>query len=156
MKANIGISDEHTQKAAQKLNQILADEFVLYSKVRNCHWNIEGSNFMEMHKFYEGMYKDIEAIIDEIAERVRMLGHYAEGRLKDFLALTNLLEEEYTNNQKKQLENLLSDHETLIRNLRNDINIFTDEYKDLGNAEFLTGLLIMHEKWAWFVRSYLK
>ncbi|WP_288096297.1 DNA starvation/stationary phase protection protein, partial [Hydrotalea sp.] len=102
MKANIGINDQHAQSAAKKLNQILADEYVLYTKVRNCHWNIEGSNFMEMHKFYEDMYNGIDEIIDEIAERVRMLGHYAEGRLKDFLALTNLLEEEYTNNQKKQ------------------------------------------------------
>ncbi|WP_298298245.1 DNA starvation/stationary phase protection protein [Hydrotalea sp.] len=156
MKANIGINDQHTQNAAQKLNQILADEFVLYTKVRNCHWNIEGSNFMEMHKFYEDMYTGMEEVIDETAERIRMLGHYAEGRLKDFLALTSLLEEEYTNNQQKQLENLLSDHETIIRNLRNDIMLFSDEYKDLGNADFLTGLLKIHEKWAWFVRSYLK
>ena len=51
---------------------------------------------------------------------------------------------------------MLSDHETLIRNLRNDVNTFTDEYKDLGNAEFLTGLMELHEKYAWFIRSYLK
>lgn len=156
MKANIGINEQHAQLAAKRMNQILADEYVLYTKVRNCHWNIEGSNFMEMHKFYEDMYNAIDEKIDEIAERVRMLGHYAEGRLKDFLSLTNLLEKDYSNNQKKQLENLLSDHETLIRNLRNDVNTFTDEYKDLGNAEFLTGLMELHEKYAWFIRSYLK
>jgi len=156
MKANIGMNEQHTQLAGKRMNQILADEYVLYTKIRNCHWNIEGSNFMEMHKFYEDMYNAIDEKIDEIAERVRMLGHYAEGRLKDFLSLTNLLEEDYSNNQKKQLENLLSDHETLIRNLRNDVNTFTDEYKDLGNAEFLTGLMELHEKYAWFIRSYLK
>ncbi|SJZ48642.1 Dps family protein [Sediminibacterium ginsengisoli] len=156
MKTNIGITEKNLQASALRLNQLLADEYVLYTKVRNYHWNVEGSNFMEMHKFYEDMYSGIDELIDEIAERVRMLGHYSEGRLKDFLKLTALSEEEYTNNQKKQLQNLLSDHETLVRNLRNDINTFSDKYKDLGNADFLTGLMEKHEKWAWFVRSYLK
>ncbi len=156
MKADIGITDKNTQAVAQRLNQILADEYVLYTKVRNYHWNVEGSNFMEMHKFYEDMYDGIDEAIDEIAERVRMLGHYAEGRLKDFLQLANLNEEEYTNNQKKQLQNLLSDHETILRGLRKDIKTFSEKYKDDGNADFVTGLMEKHEKWAWFVRSYLK
>ncbi|MFL9483706.1 Dps family protein [Chitinophagaceae bacterium LWZ2-11] len=156
MKANIGISEEHSKAVALRLNTILADEYVLYTKIRNCHWNIEGSNFMELHKFYEEMYGAIDEVIDEIAERVRMLGHYAEGRLKDFLQLTALLEEDYSNDQKKQLKGLLDDHETIIRNLRNDIDTFGNVYKDSGNADFLTNLMKLHEKWAWFVRSYLK
>lgn len=156
MKANIGITDKNMQAVALILNKILADEYLLYTKVRNYHWNVEGSNFMEMHKFYENMYDGIDESIDEIAERVRMLGHYSEGRLKDFLKLTSLTEEAHSNNQEKQLKNLLNDHETLIRNLRNDINTCSDKYKDLGNADFLTGLMEKHEKWAWFVRSYLK
>jgi starvation-inducible DNA-binding protein len=156
MKADIGITDKNTLAVSQRLNQILADEYVLYTKVRNYHWNVEGSNFMEMHKFYEDMYDGIDEAIDEIAERVRMLGHYAEGRLKDFLQLANLNEEAYTNNQKKQLQNLLNDHETMIRGLRKDITAFSDKYKDDGNADFVTGLMEKHEKWAWFVRSYLK
>jgi starvation-inducible DNA-binding protein len=84
-----------------------------------------------------------------------MLGHYAEGRMKDFLQLTNLLEEDYSNNQKTQLETLLSDHETIIRQLRKNVEEF-EKLNDQGNMDFATGLLEKHEKWAWFVRSYLK
>lgn len=156
MKANIGISENNLQSVAKRLNQILADEYILYTKLRNYHWNVEGSNFMELHKLYEDQYTGIDEAIDEIAERVRMLGHYAEGRLVDFLKLTSLLETESTNNPKTQLENLLSDHETIIRGLRDDITRFSDEYRDLGNADFVTGLMEKHEKWAWFVRAYLK
>ncbi len=156
MKANIGITDKNLQAVALRLNQILADEYVLYTKVRNYHWNVEGTNFMEMHKFYEDMYSGIDEAIDEIAERVRMLGHYSQGRLKDFLKLTNLSEEEYTNKQQKQLQQLLNDHETMVQALRKDIKDFADKYKDDGNADFITGLMEQHEKWAWFVRSYLK
>ncbi|MDE3235896.1 MAG: DNA starvation/stationary phase protection protein [Bacteroidota bacterium] len=156
MKADIGISEKNMQAVAKKLNQVLADEYVLAAKIRNYHWNVECANFMEMHKFYEDMYNAIDEVIDAIAERVRMLGHYAEGRLKDFLALTSLTENESTNNPKKQLQNLLSDHETIIKSLRKDITDFTDKYKDHGNADFVTGLMEQHEKWAWFIRAYLK
>lgn len=155
MNANIGLTDEQKKQSALILNHILSDEFLLYTKARNYHWNVEGSNFMEMHSFYQKMYEEWEEVIDEVAERIRMLGHYAEGRMKDFLQLTNLLEEDYSNNQKTQLETLLSDHETIIRQLRKNVEEF-EKLNDQGNMDFATGLLEKHEKWAWFVRSYLK
>jgi len=138
MKADIGLVPEKSQLAAKRLNTILADEFVLYTKTRNYHWNVKGSNFMEMHKFYETLYSELEEVIDVIAERIRSIGHYSQGRLKDFIELTNLLEPDYTNDQKSQLQNLLEDHETIIRYLRRDIPVFDDEYNDIGNADFLT------------------
>jgi len=155
MKANIGISEENSKAVALILNQLLADEQVLFAKTRNYHWNIESPSFMELHKFYEGQYTELAEAIDEIAERVRKIGHYAEGRLKDYLKLTNLEEGEYTNDQQTQLKNLLDDHETVIRGLRNNIPK-ADELKDLGTADFLTGLLKDHERWAWMIRAYLR
>ena len=156
MKANIGISDKNSKEVASVLNKILADEYLLYTKTRNYHWNIEGSNFMEMHLFFESQYNTIDEAIDEIAERVRQIGHYAQGRLKDFIKQSQLVEQEYTTDQKSQLKNLLDDHEAIIRFLRLHIDIFTDKYKDAGNADFITGLMQKHEKMAWFLRSYLK
>lgn len=156
MKANIGISDKNSKEVASILNKILADEYLLYTKTRNYHWNIEGSNFMEMHLFFESQYNAIDEAIDEIAERVRQIGHYAQGRLKDFIKQSQLVEQEYTTDQKNQLQNLLDDHEAVIRFLRLNIGIFTDKYKDAGNADFITGLMEKHEKMAWFLRSYLK
>jgi starvation-inducible DNA-binding protein len=50
MKTNIGISDSNTQAVAFQLNKLLANEFVLYTKTRNYHWNIGGMNFFELHK----------------------------------------------------------------------------------------------------------
>src|SRR5258708_40347917 len=100
MKANIGLTDAHAQEIALVLNKILADEQVLYAKTRNYHWNYEGDNFMEMHKFFEGQYEELANIIDEVAERVRKIGHYAEGRLKEYLGLTQLLEPGSTSKQQ--------------------------------------------------------
>lgn len=156
MKANIGLTEKNAQEIALILNKTLADEFVLYAKTRNYHWNYEGDNFMEMHKFYEGQYEELDEVIDEVAERVRTLGHYAEGRLKEYLKLTDLQEPSSTTDQQEQVRNLLDDHETLVRYLRKQVDVLTETYKDAGTADFLTGLMEKHEKWAWMLRSYIK
>lgn len=156
MKTDLGISESNSKAVASKLNKLLANEYVLYTKTRNSHWNIEGNSFMELHKFFEAQYEELDEMIDSIAERVRSIGHYAEGRLADFMKLTDLLEGEYTNDQKKLLQNLLDDHELIIRQVRVLISEFADQHKDIGSSDFVTGILKQHETMSWMIRSYLK
>ncbi|WP_315814445.1 Dps family protein [Paraflavitalea speifideaquila] len=146
MKANIGLTEKNAQQIALTLNKILADEQILYAKTRNYHWNYEGDNFMEMHKFYEGQYEELADVVDDVAERIRTLGHFAEGRLKEYLKLADLEEQAPTPDQQKQVRNLLDDHETMTRYIREQINIIQDKLKDAGTADFLTGLMEKHEK----------
>ncbi len=155
MKPNLGIPEVHLQVVAEELNKLLSDEVVLYFKTRNYHWNIEGPNFHEMHLFYEQQFMQLDGIIDQVAERIRTIGHYTEARLVDYLKLTNLVEPPYTNFQNDQLKNLLASHETIINNLRRLIPLFADKNKDLGSSDFVTQLLGTHEKMSWMVRAYL-
>ncbi|NML21541.1 DNA starvation/stationary phase protection protein [Pseudoflavitalea sp. G-6-1-2] len=153
MKANIGLIEKNAQQIALILNKILADEFVLYAKTRNYHWNYEGDNFIEMHKFFEAQYEELDEVIDEVAERVRKIGHYAEGRLKEYLKLTDLLEPAATTKQGQQVKNLLDDHETMARYIREKI-VEVDKLKDVGTVDYLTQLIQRHEKAAWMLRAY--
>jgi len=155
MKATLGIPENHLQLVAVELNKLLADEIVLYVKTRNYHWNIEGSNFHEMHLFYEQQFMQLDEIMDQVAERIRVIGHYTEARLVDYLKLTNLIEQPYTKVQDNQLKNLLTSHETIIHSLRRLITLFADVHKDLGSSDFVTQLLGRHETMAWKIRAYL-
>ncbi|MCW3127923.1 MAG: Ferritin Dps family protein [Bacteroidetes bacterium] len=155
MHANIGIPENHLQPLSTLLNTLLADEYVLYTKTRNYHWNVTGASFMELHKLFESQYEQLDTIIDDTAERSRALGHYALGSLKQFIAITRLVEEEPATDSKMMLQNLLNDHETIIRVLRSDITTTADKYKDAGTSDFLTGLMEQHEKMAWFIRAHL-
>jgi starvation-inducible DNA-binding protein len=156
MKPDIEISPENLKEAATLLNTMLADEYLLYTKTRNAHWNIQGKNFIEMHKLFESQYDALDIIIDDTAERVRALGHFALGSFKNFLNVTRLSEQndDFTD-QDHILRTLLEDHESIIRTLRRDITIIADQYKDLGTADFMTGIMEQHEKIAWMLRSYL-
>jgi starvation-inducible DNA-binding protein len=156
MKANIGIPEHDMEKIATLLNTLLADEYALYTKTRNAHWNVKGPSFYELHKFFENQYEALDTMIDDIAERVRTLGHYALGSLKDFLSVTHMGEENHDfNNPNQIIQTLLNDHETIIRIIRNEVSPISDKLKDLGTADFVTGIMEKHEKMAWMLRSLL-
>lgn len=156
MKTNIGITEENSKAVADELAKILADEYVLYTKTRNAHWNVQGPDFFEKHKFFEGQYEQLDDFIDDVAERIRTLGHYSPASLKSFLGLTQLTEMSSEKNDSNGfIKELLSDHESIIITLREHIQTFGDKYHDLGTADFVTGLMENHEKMAWFLRSHL-
>jgi len=92
MYTNIGITDAGAHAIAQDLSKLLADKFLLYTKTRNTHWNIEGSDFHSMHLFFELQYNELDEIIDSVAERIRTIGHYVPATLKSFLELTHINE----------------------------------------------------------------
>lgn len=156
MKTNIGISEKHTDSVTSLLSVLLADEMILYIKTRKFHWNISGESFMELHKLFEGQYKQLEEYIDEVAERINKLGEKTIGTLAEFSAMGTLKEApgKYPS-QKNILLELLSDHETLTRQLRKNVTDCSDKFKDAGTADFLTGLMEQHETSAWVLRRYL-
>ena len=157
MKPNIGISEPHIAEISQVLSHILADEFVLYTKTLNAHWNLEGSDFHSMHILFESQYNEVAEIVDNVAERIRMLGHYAPATLKQFLELTHLTEQTREKNDSKGfIKELLNDHENIIINIRTQIDLLAEKLKDAGTGDYLTGLIEYHEKVAWMLRSHLK
>jgi starvation-inducible DNA-binding protein len=156
MQPNIGISAKNLENSANLLSTVLADEMTLYIKTRKFHWNVAGDSFMELHKLYEAQYKQLEESIDEVAERIGKLGQKTIGTMHEYLSLTSIKEQPDQNLPSKEtLKELLKDHETVIIMLRKGVDKCTDEYKDAGTADFLTGLMEQHETMAWVLRRYL-
>ena len=157
METKIGIKPENLTSVAHKLAVMLADEFLLYTKTRNAHWNVEGADFYAKHKFFEDQYEQLDETMDNLAERIRSVGHYAPATLKEFLQLTRLTEQSReANSSEGFIKELLADHESIIIHLRENINRFANEYHDLGTSDFITGLMETHEKMAWTLRAHLK
>src|SRR5688572_23454912 len=142
MKPQIGISKDNLTKVAHALNGFLADEFILYLETRNAHWNIEGHDFHAMHKFFEEQYEQLDEIMDDVAERIRALGHYVPATMKAYLELTRLTEQSREKNDSAGfIKELLLDHESIIIRLRANISTFANELNDAGTSDFITGLM---------------
>jgi len=150
----IGIKDN--TKVTNFLTVLLADEFVLYMKTRNAHWNVEGPDFHTMHTFFEGQYNELAIIIDDVAERLRKLEHYAVASMTEYLKLTHLSEKALGKNDSMSfIKALLSDYESIIIYIREQLDALEDQL-DKGTDDFITGVLEQHEKTAWMLRAHLK
>jgi len=155
--ATIGIKKDNRKAVVAMLGKLLADEYLLYTKLRNAHWNVEGIDFHTKHVFFEEEYNKIEKIVDEVAERIRMLGFYSPGTLNEFLKLSHLKDESPKKNDSSSfMEVLLEDHETIIKFIRQNISENAEEHNDEGTADFITGIMQLHEQMSWMLRASLK
>ncbi|MDE2491722.1 MAG: DNA starvation/stationary phase protection protein [Elusimicrobia bacterium] len=155
MNANLGLKEPVRAKVLALLDPLLADEYLLYTKTRNFHWNVTGPQFHDLHKFFEAQYEALDGFVDDVAERSRALGGRALGSLAEFAKAARL--KEAPGRAAKggpMLAELLRDHEALIRSLRADVDAASG-LGDQGTADFLTGLMEEHEKMAWMLRSFL-
>ena len=154
---NIGLSEEERQGVINLLNQDLADAYLLIIKTKKYHWDVVGPAFRTLHTLWEEHYTALALNIDAIAERVRSLGGYPVGTAKGFLENASLKEHAGDlPDANEMVRRLVSDHEQVIRNLRDHVDQCGDKFHDEGSADFLTGLMEQHEEMAWMLRSFLE
>src|SRR5688572_4533636 len=142
MKALIGIESENTVHVANTLIGILADEFILYVQTRKAFWNVESLHFFYLHELCEDQYSMIGKVVDDVAERMGAMGHYAPTTLREYLRLTHLIERSnQTRDDTVFLRDLLNSHESIIANLRKHIECADQKLHDEGTRDFITGII---------------
>lgn len=152
----IGITNTRLRTAVAVLTQVLSDEHVLYTKLRNYHWNVTGQQFAELHGLFAEQFGILASHIDDVAERIRALGAHTPGTMTEYLQLTVLREHVgRVCGANEMLHDLLGDHESIIRFIRESLELPADSDLDLGSSDLLTGLMRDHEKLAWMLRAIL-
>ena len=155
--AEIGIKKSNRKAVVEMLEQLLADEYLMYTNYRNAHWNVEGHDFHTKHVYFEEEYGKLETILDAVAERIRMLGFYSPGSMKRFIELSQLDENGPEQNDSISfMEILLEDHQKVITFIRKSIGENAEEHNDEGTADFITGIMQQHEEMAWMLRASVK
>jgi starvation-inducible DNA-binding protein len=154
---DLGLSAANTQGVAAILSRLIADEHVLYTRLRNFHWNLVGMAFGPLHALFQTQYEALADDIDEIAERIRMLGPNTPGTMTEFLQLATLAERPgELPDDRGMVTQLVNDHEAIIRHLRRDLRACDEQYDDMGTSDYLTGLMEKHEKQAWLLRAHIE
>jgi starvation-inducible DNA-binding protein len=155
MQIDIGIDKKARKAIADGLSHLLADSYTLYLKTHNFHWNVTGPMFNTLHLMFEGQYTELATAVDEIAERIRALGHPAPGSYAQFTKLSKVKEETGTPAAEEMIKQLVEAHETVARTAR---SVFptAEEASDEPTADLLTQRLQVHEKTAWMLRSLLE
>jgi DNA-binding ferritin-like protein (oxidative damage protectant) len=144
------------QKLFDEMNVFLADQLVLSMKIHNLHWNIKGENFFTLHEKMDEYYDETQVHIDEVAERLLMVGGQPVGNYCDILKLTTLTElADVQVNGKMLAETIVSDFSKMVAACKQLIAI-ADDSNDAGTADLFTRYLQDYEKAVWMLNSYLQ
>ena len=141
---------------AEALYQCVAETTVTTMMAQNFHWNVTGMAFGPLHALFQEIYEDHFTAQDDLAERMRSIGHTVDGRLNSMISASKVVEDE-VNAAKTDLEmiaSLLEAQRTVAATLSGASDIAA------SNGDKLTEDLCVergrvHEKFAWLLASHL-
>ena len=139
----------------EQLKHVHANAFTFYLKAHFYHWNIEGTNFPQYHKFLEDLYTEVFQSVDAIAELIRTLDSYAPGTLSRMKELTSIQESDDIPDAIGMISNLQTENNIMRASLMTAYNTANDS-GEIGIANYLQDRIQAHEKHAWMLRSILK
>lgn len=143
------------EELIEKMKVVLSTTFSFYLKAQYFHWNVEGPNFPQYHKFFGDLYEEVHDSIDDIAEHIRSINAYAPGSLERFKELSAIKDETSIPTCMVMVKKLLEDNQKVM-------NVMTIAYeeaekqKEIGLANYLQDRIDIHKKHAWMLRSSIK
>jgi starvation-inducible DNA-binding protein len=137
------------------MRKVLADAYAFQLKANNYHWNVEGPNFPQYHKFLGKLYEEVFGATDTIAEQIRALDAYAPGSFTRFLELTDIECEVNVPNSIEMIKRLSADNDKVLATLNMTFKL-ANELDKQGLVDFLAGRIDIHNKHGWMLRSIAK
>ncbi len=152
---DIGIASDKCIEIAQGLSKLLAETYTLYLKTHKYHWNVTGPMFQPLHTLFETQYTALALAVDEIAERIRVMGVKSPGSYTEFAKLSAVKEDpQLETDSQAMLAHLLKDHEQVVKTAKHILTVL-DHANDEGTVSLLGERIEYHEKTAWMLKSSL-
>jgi len=154
MEIETGLDEQARKRVSAELSRLLADSYTLYLKSHNYHWNVTGPMFQTLHLMFEQHYNELALAVDEIAERIRALGHMAPATYREFSSLSSIDEDEAIPAATEMVRNLVRGHEAVVATARGVVDV-AEQASDVASVDLATRRVDVHEKTAWMLRSML-
>ena len=155
-KLPIALDAEIREEMAEKLNQILADTITLRDLYKKSHWQVSGPTFYQLHLLFDKHYAEQSELVDEIAERIQLLGGISIAMAHDVAEMTSLERPPRGREEVPvQISRLLEAHETIIKEVRATAHRAADLEDDGTNDLLISDVLRTNEFEAWFLSEHL-
>jgi starvation-inducible DNA-binding protein len=154
MSIQIGISETGREDSATALKRLLGETYALYIKTHGYHWNVTGPRFQSLHDMFMTQYTELWTALDEIAERVRALGHFAPGSSSEMMEPASIPQDSGVPKADDMIANLARGHEAVARAARDGIEVATNAGDEV-TADLMTQRATIADKTAWMLRSSL-
>jgi len=142
-------------KLISKLNELLANQMVVYVKLRNYHWNITGPQFYNIHNVTEEFYDQFADMVDEVAERIRQLDETPLSTMAGYLEYASFEEETSTSFTAEEVASrLLEDFRALHKDSKTII-VVTEEADDVATADLMSEQIDWLEETIWMLNAFI-
>ena len=150
------LDTEKAEQIVDALNADLANAYTLYHQLHKHHWNVEGAEFLEIHRFLQEVYEDVEDAADELAERLQALGGVPHASMTTLAENATVeAEDEDVYDVRTSLENDLEMMGDMIESYRQHIEL-ADGLGDYSTGEMLREQLETIEEHAHHIEHYLE
>jgi len=150
----LSLDTNATKKISDELQNLLSDFQVYYTNLRGFHWNIKGPRFFQLHEAFEKLYDEVSDQVDEIAERILMLGETPMHNFSDYLKKNEIKETGVVANGDEALKHILDYLKILIAKERKILAMAADA-NDEGTVAVISDYIVSQEKTVWMIASML-
>ncbi|MGQ8336360.1 Dps family protein [Sunxiuqinia sp. A32] len=136
------------------LNDLLADLQVHYQNLRGLHWNVKGTMFFVLHSKFEEYYNHTAEVVDEVAERILMVGGQPVHTFSDYLSNASIKEVKNVSDGIHAVSLVLDQTNTLLKRMKAILDVASDE-NDEGTNAMLSNFISEYEKRTWMLQTFL-
>lgn len=152
----VRLDQNKAEQIIDALNTDLADAYVLYHQLHKHHWNVAGAEHLQIHRFLQEAYEDVEEAADDVAERLQALGGVPHASMTTLAeAATVEPEDEDVYDIRTSLANDREMYGDIIESYREHIAL-TAELGDFATNEMLREQLVDLEEHTHVIDHYLE
>ncbi|WP_373189427.1 DNA starvation/stationary phase protection protein DpsA [Halolamina sp.] len=152
----LSIDEDRAEQLVDALNTDIANAYVLYHQLKKHHWYVEGAEFLEIHRFLEDCYVNLEQGADLLGERAQAIGGTPVTGMESLLEHATIeAEDDDIYDIRTSLENDLELYSEAIPGLREHVKL-ANNLGDFTTEEILRDVLETVEEDAHHVEHYLE
>ncbi|CAN5488288.1 DNA starvation/stationary phase protection protein [soil metagenome] len=156
VKMPIGLSDQVRKASIERLNQILADTITLRDLYKKHHWQVSGHTFYQLHLLFDKHAGEQTELVDELAERIMLLGGISVAMGADVAAVTQIPRPPKGREEVPvQISRLLEAHEIVIKESRAAAKAASDAGDEGTNDLLISDVVRTNELQSWFVSEHV-
>jgi starvation-inducible DNA-binding protein len=151
----ISLKEAEVKPIVDHLNDLLANYYIHYQKLRGCHWNVKGKSFFTLHIKFEELYTAALVTIDELAERILTLGKSPFSTFDDYIKTSNIKEIDTIGLKDTDMVKALLDDMAQLIEMEREILELTAKAGDDGTNDMVNRFMQFKEKNTWMLRSFV-
>lgn len=152
----LGLSDKVCEESISNLNRILADTITLRDMYKKSHWQTSGVTFYQLHLLFDKHYNEQAELVDQIAERIQLLGGISVAMAKDVAAVSEIeVPPAGREEVPAQISRLVKAHEEIFKFVRKAAKKAAEGEDDGTNDLLVSNVIRTNELQTWFIAEHL-